>query len=222
MNDTSDISTLIGGLTTIYTPPATGCDGSIGTDLELTGCFPRAYDRDARYFYSPGMCPSGYHVACTNYGVDGGITTTATCCPSGYTCHSDPPVGNIFACSSLFRAEVPTIALPSVFYETTVVSTNGDYKTEYPIAVETITTAITPGNSIRCYGVIVVRQPNDPDFTTTTDPSSTTIGPRSTTADPSSTTIDPISTTTDSNTPNSGGLSLGGKINLGDFEIPAE
>ncbi|KAI1754656.1 hypothetical protein F4782DRAFT_493367 [Xylaria castorea] len=211
---TSVTSNLIGDLTTRYAPPATGCNGiffavnpgnpqgwyvrgSITRDVYVTSCVPPGFNRDARYFYSPGVCPLGYNIACTSYGTNNGVlTTTATCCPSGYVCFSNPGIGNIYACSSLFQTVIQNVVLPSINYEEITVPG----KTKYPIIVSSVTTDIAPGESVRCYGVIVERQSTDPDFTITA-------GPSSSTADPN--------TPTTINLSDSGGLSQGDKINLG-------
>ncbi|KAI3320640.1 hypothetical protein HD806DRAFT_226136 [Xylariaceae sp. AK1471] len=108
----------LGPLTTTYVPPAS-CTSSFLTDykppggwdvmgpLKTTGdCFPPNYSDDGKKYYSPGICPAGYTAACADPapGQGGGQTTvtTATCCPTGFTCQSVPYVlyGSTFACNS--------------------------------------------------------------------------------------------------------------------------
>ena len=45
-------------------------------------CFPPAYQNARYYYYSPGVCPSGYTAACSTTESIGTLTQTiATCCP---------------------------------------------------------------------------------------------------------------------------------------------
>ncbi|KAI1120488.1 hypothetical protein F5Y10DRAFT_258275 [Nemania abortiva] len=111
----------LGPLTTTYEPPHS-CTSSFLTDfkppggwdvigpLETTGdCFPPNYTDDGRKYYSPGICPAGYTAACADPapGLGGGQTsvTTATCCPIGFTCISQPfeLYGSTYACNSRIR-----------------------------------------------------------------------------------------------------------------------
>ena len=69
------MGSLVGPLTTTFTPPAQ-CSSSMGvTSLLPTGiiaqgpfnlqeCYPSGY-QPASIFYSPGVCPSGYTPACS-------------------------------------------------------------------------------------------------------------------------------------------------------------
>ncbi|KAJ8127126.1 hypothetical protein O1611_g6514 [Lasiodiplodia mahajangana] len=113
----------LGPLTTTYEPPPS-CTASFLTDfrpmdawdimgpLETRGdCFPRNYEDDAKKYYSPGICPAGYTVACADLalGPSGGPTlvTTATCCPMGFTCISEPYMGitgSTFVCNSRIQS----------------------------------------------------------------------------------------------------------------------
>jgi hypothetical protein len=86
-------STNLGPLTTIFTPSVPTCTSIYnaqngGADwlalAQNTGCMPSNFNREPDYFYSPGICPSGYDYACTvlpstTNGVVG--STVATCCP---------------------------------------------------------------------------------------------------------------------------------------------
>ncbi|KAI1108962.1 hypothetical protein F5Y14DRAFT_434204 [Nemania sp. NC0429] len=53
-------------------------------------CYPPYYHVGTGFYYSPAMCPSGWHAACGNFGSGSIPETRATCCPSGYSC-IDPP-----------------------------------------------------------------------------------------------------------------------------------
>jgi hypothetical protein len=54
---------------------------SLGTP-NTADCFPQGWRPDPTMYFSPGICPSGYRVACTNVGNTGSLyETTATCCP---------------------------------------------------------------------------------------------------------------------------------------------
>jgi hypothetical protein len=45
-------------------------------------CLPPGYTPGASYFFSPGLCPSGYVTACSTVNSIGSLTETAvTCCP---------------------------------------------------------------------------------------------------------------------------------------------
>ncbi|KAI1117598.1 hypothetical protein F5Y14DRAFT_355076 [Nemania sp. NC0429] len=168
---TSVASTLIGPLTTRHTPPATSCnivfralnpatpegwyiqaERRTENGAHRPECYPPGFDRDNRYFYSPGVCPSGYNVAYRSSGItDGSVATTATCFPGGYACSSNPPTDNIYACTSVFRSEVRATVMPSVNYETITMSD----EIMFPILTGSITTNIARENTINHYGVIV-------------------------------------------------------------------
>lgn len=47
-------------------------------------CFPSGWEPTSQFF-SPGICPSGYAVACQN--INGG-ETQGICCPSSYSCQT--------------------------------------------------------------------------------------------------------------------------------------
>lgn len=83
--------TNLGPLTTTYTPTGTDCQSSFiganndnqwfqyGQPTSTGACFPNSFEPFEGYYYSPGVCPSGYTPACSA-GV-GTSTTQATCCP---------------------------------------------------------------------------------------------------------------------------------------------
>lgn len=85
----------LGPLTTTYTPAGANCNsifqangGALiyGTvwSSQLSSCLPSSYIGNDPYYYSPGICPSGYTYACSaSYGDGvsaGGVQ--ATCCPT--------------------------------------------------------------------------------------------------------------------------------------------
>jgi hypothetical protein len=49
--------------------------GPSGSDA---GCFPSSLELGSTFYYSPGVCPSGFEVACSS---TFGGETRATCCP---------------------------------------------------------------------------------------------------------------------------------------------
>jgi hypothetical protein len=92
-------------LTTTFTPPAscfgtnaiidvltTVCAGTLASCQYLVlgqapdgskTCMPPGYTAGGDYFYSPGICPSGYTTACYSLNSVGSVTqTAATCCPT--------------------------------------------------------------------------------------------------------------------------------------------
>jgi hypothetical protein len=89
-------------LTTTFTPSA-GCLSEIYLDVlraggpyatlgpsETSDCFPVGWRPDITARFSPGVCPSGYTVACsTAETIEYLSETTATCCPR-YVCRGWP------------------------------------------------------------------------------------------------------------------------------------
>lgn len=84
----------IGPLTTTFTPSLPTCTSIfyaqnagaswLALVQDANFCLPSGFNREPEYFYSPGVCPSGYDYACTvvpstTNGVVG--STVATCCP---------------------------------------------------------------------------------------------------------------------------------------------
>lgn len=87
-------STNIGPLTTTFTPSSPTCTSIFNAQnggpnwlalaQDVNTCLPSGFNREPQYFYSPGVCPSGYDYACTVLpstmnGVVG--STVVTCCP---------------------------------------------------------------------------------------------------------------------------------------------
>lgn len=85
----------LGALTTTFTP-SDSCSSFQGYTAFATDdgyyfvqgglvkdCFPSDYDPSGQYFYSPGVCPRGYTVACSSMNqVDTLTETISTCCPT--------------------------------------------------------------------------------------------------------------------------------------------
>jgi hypothetical protein len=85
------IVTNLGPLTATYSPSGANCNSIFQTnpgnallygttDASTLSCFPTNFNPYDGYYYSPGICPSGYDYAC-RAGVGGG-GTAATCCPT--------------------------------------------------------------------------------------------------------------------------------------------
>ena len=51
----------------------------LGPSESDAGCFPSSLELGTTFYYSPGICPSGFEVACSSTLDDG--ETRATCCP---------------------------------------------------------------------------------------------------------------------------------------------
>jgi len=90
------MSTTTYSLKTIFTPSAS-CLSSVFHrgwwqlgPLSTSDCLPPNYQIASGFYYSPGVCPSGYIVACSRTVVAATLTETiATCCPSDYSCHTN-------------------------------------------------------------------------------------------------------------------------------------
>ncbi|KAJ5933871.1 hypothetical protein N7454_006200 [Penicillium verhagenii] len=53
---------------------------------DWSSCFPSGYEAATTFFYSPGLCPSGYEIASSSVlNIGTNSETFATCCPSGFT-----------------------------------------------------------------------------------------------------------------------------------------
>jgi hypothetical protein len=118
-----------------------------------TGCFPSGWQSESQYF-SPGLCPSGYVIACSTTTALGTFTETqATCCPSSYSCQKE----------DYFK-----------FYSTEPCTRNYDaFPTTSTLSITSVangTTTITPSvmttGGVNAFGVSIRWQSTD--FTTTT------------------------------------------------------
>lgn len=83
--------TNLGPLTTTYTATGADCQSTYLAanndnqwiqygQPDTTQCVPPKFTAFQQYYYSPGICPSGYYYAC-EAGV-GTSSTQATCCPT--------------------------------------------------------------------------------------------------------------------------------------------
>ncbi|KAJ5965626.1 hypothetical protein N7481_012340 [Penicillium waksmanii] len=53
-------------------------------------CFPSGYEAKTDFYYSPGVCPSGYSIASSSVlSIGVSSETRATCCPSSFTAQTD-------------------------------------------------------------------------------------------------------------------------------------
>jgi hypothetical protein len=99
-------------LTTAFTPPNSCLDTTIydgdeeyylgvtippdplaGGAYPVSSCYPPNYNPTATY--SPGICPSGWAIACGAPRQPGNGITAALCCPSGYSCDTALSVADI-------------------------------------------------------------------------------------------------------------------------------
>jgi hypothetical protein len=81
-------------LTTTFVPPPSCLTGvylyesqssisyySLGPP-DTSDCFPSGWEPVTTAYFSPGVCPLGYNIACTNYNSTDTLNETiATCCP---------------------------------------------------------------------------------------------------------------------------------------------
>ena len=220
--------TNLGPLTTTYTPTGADCTSTYlaaNNDNEwiqygqpdTTQCVPTSFTAFENYYYSPGICPSGYTYAC-EAGV-GTSTTQATCCPSGYTCRTgidrdtDP-----FACASTYTSNT---YLTFEFYQFT--SQTGGTATTVTTSSEltTVYVASDSGYNVEAYGMIVRRSAGDPEWSTSGSVTSATASTAQSTAGSvaSSTTLFASSTTSASGSGggsgSSSGLSAGASAGIG-------
>ncbi|KAJ5351655.1 hypothetical protein N7452_000629 [Penicillium brevicompactum] len=58
--------------------------------IDWSSCFPSGYQVTTDFYYSPGICPSGYSIAsATIVSLGTNTETRAACCPSSYTAQSN-------------------------------------------------------------------------------------------------------------------------------------
>ncbi|KAF4460619.1 hypothetical protein FALBO_12599 [Fusarium albosuccineum] len=55
----------------------------LGPSQSDSNCFPSSLELGSTFYYSPGICPSGFEIACSS---TSGGETRATCCPSTDLC----------------------------------------------------------------------------------------------------------------------------------------
>ncbi|KAL2757382.1 hypothetical protein ACRALDRAFT_1060773 [Sodiomyces alcalophilus JCM 7366] len=100
----------IGSLTTTFVPPERCTDrndiyniySTVGEGvgpyqlqgpIDIRNCYPPGYDPIRGAYFSPGICPEGFTVACSKLVSVGALTETIhTCCPTGnrHVCISEP------------------------------------------------------------------------------------------------------------------------------------
>ncbi|KAI1409742.1 hypothetical protein F5Y13DRAFT_87600 [Hypoxylon sp. FL1857] len=103
----------LGTLTTTFMPSGVDCAstfvGIAGDNMWIqygvggsasSACYPSNFIPQEKYYYSPGICPSGYATAC-EISSPGASATTVTCCPPEFSCH-DGRGDDPFACTSFF------------------------------------------------------------------------------------------------------------------------
>ncbi|KAF7861774.1 hypothetical protein EAF04_007657 [Stromatinia cepivora] len=236
---TSALSHLVGPLTTTYTPLGSDCSqifwaqnpinhwlafGGIGTGS--TTCMPSGFNRETAYYYSPGICPTGYSAACSSFSTGSSVTkTVATCCPTGYTCFADRPSDQIYGCTSYF-AEDAALSISSVLFDTVTAAST----TSYPVIYASTRITVTSGvNNVAAYGIIIERASDDPTWESSTTLSSTSSSTASPIASGSITLVSAASSSsstlsspqltsassTSSSVPSSKGLTTGAKAGVG-------
>ncbi|KUI57872.1 hypothetical protein VP1G_05158 [Cytospora mali] len=165
--------TNLGPLTTTYTPTGANCQSTyIGANNDnqwiqygqpnTRQCVPSNFTAFEDYYYSPGICPSGYTYAC-EAGI-GTSTTQATCCPVGYTCRvgvanrdTDP-----FACASTYTSNT---YLTAEYFQMLSDSAGGSTNTS--TTTSTFYLASDSGFYVEAYGPIVRRSAGDPEWSST-------------------------------------------------------
>jgi hypothetical protein len=138
-------------------------------------CLPSGWTVTSQYF-SPGICPSGYSIACSTTINIGSVTETrATCCPSQYSCQTE---------DADFWTQYATepCSKPGPSYTPSTVDAT---------QVENSTTIISPytfGGGANAYGISIRFQASD--FSTSSPTQISTLAPsRPTLATASSTSI---------------------------------
>ncbi|PQE22508.1 transmembrane alpha-helix domain-containing protein [Rutstroemia sp. NJR-2017a BVV2] len=209
----SSATTIVGPLTTTYTPSASDCtdifyannpantnggwlaQGAIGDGS--TSCMPTSYHRESSYHYSPGVCPAGYDAACSYLTPDASnsdvIKTVATCCPTGYTCFANRPAGQIYGCTSYLPSDT-VLTMRSAFFDTIKLTST----TSYAIITSSTTMSVTGTmKQINAYGVIIERATDDPEWTAAT--ATTTSSDSSSTTSSSKSSVEALTTSSSTN-----------------------
>ncbi|KAF2149652.1 hypothetical protein K461DRAFT_271218 [Myriangium duriaei CBS 260.36] len=210
----------LGPLTTTFTPGA-GCSHSTGLyamiscgttcewwvegplSLAIPNCFPARYTQFLSHYYSPGICPSGYTVACTSTNEAASVSETVqTCCPTalGYdygcvTPHNEYPWQYSLACTVSLQPGVSMYTFPDI---------------TYMHGTDTVVSSTTRAEAgIGAYGVEIRFQATDFIATSTTGSTSAN---RPTETPPSTSNVIPSTTTS---TPDGQGLSTPAAIGTG-------
>jgi hypothetical protein len=154
-------------LTTTFTPSPSCLSDYYTTNSFISlgppstsACLPPGWQLTSQYF-SPGLCPSGYVIACLTTDTLGSLTETrATCCPSSYTCQSrsDWPWFSTEPCSR----DWDNFPEGSIFYITSTVGSS-----------TTVISGPLEGGGVNAYGISIRWQSQDFPATTTSITSNT-------------------------------------------------
>ncbi|KAN0079613.1 hypothetical protein V8E54_004827 [Elaphomyces granulatus] len=156
-------------LTTTFVPPSSCLTDTYLYDINPTqtspyfyslgppgtsDCFPSGWESVTTAYFSPGVCPLGYSMACSNYNSIGTLTeTTATCCPSGYTCFTLSPVPGSLTGPPWFTGEACSSKFESKEHITvTTTNAQGSGTTE---------TTVSEIDGINAFGIIIRYQSSD-------------------------------------------------------------
>ncbi|KAI0973089.1 hypothetical protein F4678DRAFT_459943 [Xylaria arbuscula] len=200
--------TNLGPLTTTFTPQGPDCASTFlgrGSNDEWvqygvggspsSACYPSSFDPHQSFYYSPGICPSGYTAACTaEISVSGNAAAQQlTCCPESYSCHpnrgTDP-----FACISVLDG-TKTFSVSTYSFE----KDENNSTTKIDIGT---TTAVYFNIYLLAYGPLVIPPGGDDTSTTGSITSTSASGSAATSSAASATPGTSIaSTPTQSNTP---------------------
>ncbi|PWI72128.1 uncharacterized protein PCL_10751 [Purpureocillium lilacinum] len=141
-----------------YTGSAVDCHSTrcnyfqLGGSSSSSACFPSGWTEVPTRYFSPGICPSGYQVACSSVV---GSETRATCCPNSYTCHQPSDGAWPWYSTNLCTIDYPAIV--PVTYTTSLVGSGW-------------TTTVVEGGGVNAYGLAIRWKSGD--FATATSTSS--------------------------------------------------
>ncbi|KAH8891510.1 hypothetical protein GQ53DRAFT_147921 [Thozetella sp. PMI_491] len=222
--------TNLGPLTTAFAPAASAsCATTIFVEsntvnwlqygpISTDACLPPSFNPFAGHYYSPGICPSGYTIACSFQG-DSGSVTEGQCCPTGYTCHTGVDrSGDPFGCTKPITQNT-FISLTYYGYHESVVTNTGpdgsvDTTTMTSTTVSpTVVTRTANDVQIEAYGPIVRRSDGDPEWDNASGGSSSSVHSGSSSG--SNTSGGAQSTETGQGSQEAGGLSGGAKAGIG-------
>ncbi|KAK8112567.1 hypothetical protein PG984_013093 [Apiospora sp. TS-2023a] len=148
--------------------------GTVGPSYQ-SDCFPPNFHALDPYYYSPGVCPQGYTVACAAGLGEDAATTVGTCCPTGYGCVRGRPGHESNACRTV-------LATDSYFSYSVARTTSAD---DYPRAQSSTTQFWAAGAGVFARGPVIRRSGDDPSwpgFPVQTDGTKTTAVAASSTA----------------------------------------
>ncbi|KAH7311318.1 hypothetical protein B0I35DRAFT_481297 [Stachybotrys elegans] len=195
----------LGSLTTTFTRPTDACSDStdiyrivtregsghfVQGPIELESCFPENYNPNRSAYYSPGVCPDGYTIACSRTSSSGSATETYhTCCPiiNNFQCivEDERRHQSTLICSIALSLGVgvatwtigPVTEIDEVSDETrtiaTVRGTGGAlnaYGIQYRFQAETTTATSSSSVTSESSTVSISLQPTESTATSTPDP----------------------------------------------------